>query len=323
MDKKYALLGTIWVLVVVVALITHSFFPVYVKEKADLYEPFEYSQMYLENEPYSDLIIEYDYVEGHRPNKTAMSILERKVENYTDKENVVSKLDDEIPVNHTRVGLYDSNDISELNDAYMDYGREGDTISIHVLYLDGEWKEKENVLGLSKRPYQIVIFSRVVEDFAETLDEQLEKDIFKLDVEAPVLVHEFGHLLSLVGLGYESDHEDAEYPGHCDESAGDCVMAGYVEVKEDTDEKPPLEFCELCKEDLKQIKEMEDSFGFEDLVSYGTISGQYFVGIWASSVIIGRTGKKVVYNNEYREVEKSEESYSQEEYSGFEDDYNR
>lgn len=323
MDKKYALLGTIWVLVVIAALITHSFLPAYVKERGDLYESFEYSQMYLENEPYSDLIIEYDYVEGHRPNETAIDILEEKVEKYTDKENVESVVDDQISMNHTQELFYDRNDISKLNDIYMDNGREGDTISIHVLYLDGEWKEKENVLGLSKRPYQIVIFSRVVEESAESLDTQLDKDIFKLDVEAPVLVHEFGHLLSLVGLGYESDHEDPEYSGHCDESEGDCVMAGSVEVKGDSVERPPLEFCELCQEDLEKIREMEDSFGFEDLVSFGTISGQYFVGIWASSVIIVRAGKKFESKTDYKDLERTGQSYTQKGYSRFEDDYDR
>ncbi len=317
MDKNYALLATIWVIIVVGALITYSFLPAYVKETGDLYEPFEYSQMYLENEPYSDLIIEYDYVEGYEPNETAMKILEGKVENYTDKENIKSVVDNQISENHTDFN-YNSDDIAKLNDAYMDYKREGNKISIHVLYLDGYWEENEDVLGLSKRPYQIVIFRRVIENLADR-----NLNLTGGDIEAPVLVHEFGHLLSLVGLGYESDHEDQEYPGHCDESEGECVMAAYVEVKEDTDEKPPLEFCDLCKEDIEKIREMEDSFGFEDLVSYGAISGQYFVGIWASSVILEKARKKINYMKKYESLEKFEQPYPEKENPTFEDEDDR
>lgn len=317
MDKKYALLGTVWVIVVVAALVTHSFLPAYVKEKTDRYDSFEYSQMYLENEPYSRLIIEYDYVKGHEPNETAMNILEEKVEKYTDKENIKSVIDDQISENHTKLS-YDSNDISRLNEAYMDYKREDDTISIHVLYLDGIWEENENVLGLSKRPHQIVIFMEVVENLADR-----NANLTELDIEGPVLVHEFGHLLSLVGLGYESDHEDEEYPGHCDESAGECVMAGSVEVKENTDEKPPLEFCDLCKEDLENIREMEGSFGFEDLVSYGVISSQYFIGIWASALIVDTASKNIRNREKYEVSTGSEQAYSEEEYSNFNDEYDR
>ncbi len=307
MDKKYALLGTIWVLVVVAALITHSFLPAYAKEKTGLYEPYEYSQMYLDNDPYSEVIIEYDYDEGQEPEETAMRKLEGKIENYTDKESVKRVVDDEISYDDSTLS-YDSNDISELNEKYQNYERTGNKIPIHVLYLNGVWEENPNVLGLAQRPEQIVIFSSVIRSIEE------ENDLEPGDVEAPVLIHEFGHLLSLVGLGYESDHEDIEYPGHCDESAGECVMAGSVEIKENMTNPPTTEFCELCREDIEYIRGLEDPFGLEDAISYSTIVGQYMIGIWVSSVLIDKVDKQRVkrrrYEQNYRDYYQQQEKRS-------------
>jgi len=279
MSKKYYLLVVIWVLVVVTALVTYSFLPAYVKETGDLYQPYEYSQMYLENDRYSEVVIEYDYMRGQEPDETAVMKLEEKVEEYTDKESVESVIDDQISIEE-KSASYDSNDISRLKEEYQDHERGGNKIPIHVLYLDGVWEENKDVLGLSQRPEQIVIFNSVISDIED--NSALEPG----DVEGPVLIHEFGHLLSLVGLNYESDHEDHEYPNHCDKSAGECVMAGSVEIREDMDEAPPDEFCELCEEDLEYIRDLEDPFGFEDLITYISIGGQYTIGIWGSAVLV-------------------------------------
>ncbi|MFW5945468.1 MAG: hypothetical protein ACOCTN_01160 [Candidatus Natronoplasma sp.] len=283
MDKKYAILGTIWVLVIVAALITHSFFPGFVKEKTGLYQSYEYSQMYLENDPYTDVVIEYDYIEGYEPSETAMTLLEEKIEKYTEKENIDRDVDDKITANDTKLS-YDENDISELKDAYKDHERLENTIPIHVLCLNGRWEKNPDVLGISKRPHQIVIFNDVIEEKSRNLEAER--------VEAAVLVHEFGHLLSLVELDYESDHEDKEYEGHCDESEGECVMAGYVDISEDTEEPPPIEFCELCKSDLEKIREMRDPFSFDKIISYTVISSQYFMGAWASTVLVDGVKRK-------------------------------
>ncbi len=283
MDKKYAVLGTIWVLVIIAALITHSFFPGFIKEKTGLYQSYEYSQMYLENDPYTDIVIEYDYVEGYEPSETAMTLLEEKIEKYTEKENIERDVDDKISANETKLS-YDENDISELKDAYKDHERHGNTIPIHVLYLNGRWEKNPDVLGVSKIPHQIVIFNGVIEEKSRDLEPER--------VEEAVLVHEFGHLLSLVGIGYESEHEDEEYSRHCDESEGECVMAGYVDIRENTEEPPPIEFCELCESDLETIRELRDPFSLDNIISYAVISWQYFMGVWVSTVLVDSVRRK-------------------------------
>ncbi|MFP4001317.1 MAG: hypothetical protein ACLFSM_07735 [Thermoplasmata archaeon] len=307
MSKRYYLLATVWVLVIAGALITNSFLPAYAREELDLYESYEYSQMYLENEPYSKIIIEYDYIEGHEPESTAISELEKAIQTHTNKERIESIVDDQISPSES-LPEYDSSDISRLKKKYQDHERQGNQITIHVLYLTGLWEDNINALGLSKRPEQIVIFSSVIDNI------ESQEGLDRGDIEAPVLVHEYGHLLSLVGLGYESDHEDDRYLNHCDESAGECVMAGSVEVKEDMTESPPIEFCELCREDMEHIKKIESTVGIEEYISYSIIASEYMIGIWASIVVVDSAGKKDFKRKEaereYKYEEVTEEKYS-------------
>jgi len=292
MDKKYALVGTVWVIVVVAVLLTHSFLPPMLKENLDLYETHEYSQMYLENDTYNEVIIEYDYVSSYEPTQTAKNILEKRIEEYTDKEEIITDVDDEIRWEHTS-SSYDRNDISDMKEAYMDHERGGETISIHVLYLNGFWEGNPEVLGLSKKPYSIVVFQGVIESFADETNLEPEK------IEPAVLVHEFGHLLSLVGTGYESDHQTAD-SYHCNEEAGPCVMAEAVEFKdEEEQEAPPTDFCELCEEDLEYIRDMEEDLGLVNLITTSVMGIQTLVGVGVSITIIFLKNKKRPPNYTY------------------------
>ncbi|MBS3816359.1 MAG: hypothetical protein KGY76_02215 [Candidatus Thermoplasmatota archaeon] len=285
--QKGALVGAVWVIILVAAIITGSFFPPLVKENFDLYNSYEYSQMYLEDEPYSDLVIEYDYVWEYGPTERGIGELEEKVDNYTEKEKIRTEVDDVIdPIDTTNP--YDEEDLKDLMEDYKDHERKDNTISIHVLYLNGYWKESRRTLGLSKKPYNIVIFKEALISFTSGT-----QDLAPEDIEPSVLVHEFGHLLSLVGDGYESDHEDEENDYHCNEEGGECVMDASVEIKNNTEQgPPPTDLCELCKEDLEEIKNMDRPFSFVDLMTYGIIGVEAILGIGASIAIISKDKKR-------------------------------
>ncbi len=280
--KKYGLVAVVWIVILVAILVTNSFLPPLVKENFELYEPYEYSQMYLENESYRELIIEYDHVQGREPSREAMDLLEKRVEEYTSKEVVVSKIDETIPFTENLNKIYDEDDISYYQDRYRSHQREDETIVIHVLYLDGVWKENERALGLARRPSSIVIFKDVINSLV------LDSNLGSEDVEQAVLVHEFGHLLSLVGVGYESEHEDLNNPHHCDESEGDCVMAASVEVKggDYDQEAPPNDFCHLCRNDLEYIRGKEEPFGFVYMITYAVMAGEVMIGAVMSVTVI-------------------------------------
>ncbi|MFP3871467.1 MAG: hypothetical protein ACOCTR_00660 [Candidatus Natronoplasma sp.] len=291
--KKSSLVLVICIILVVAAVITNSFLPTLVKENFELYESHEYAQMYLEDEPYSDLIVELDYVQGRIPDGEAVNSLEERIEEYTDKESVRSELDDTIPYldpdgpPYHRTDSYTKEDIAELEEEYRDHGREDSTISIYILYLDGSWKDNERALGLAKQPSFVVMFSDVIEDFSE------RSGVERRHIEKSVLVHEFGHLLSLVGIGYESDHEDPVNQHHCDERAGECVMAAAVEYTgEDNETLPPDDFCELCQKDMERIREMENEFSFAHMITYGAIAGEVVIASVVSVAVITSDDKK-------------------------------
>lgn len=261
------------VLTVIIVMVTASSLPGYLREVGNLQKPFEYAQMYLHDDPYSELIIEYDYVDGYPPSPAAVELLEQRVYQYTDKRVVTSVIDDVIHYRDTKES-YVEEDIFFLAREYKDAQRGGNTMVMHVLYLNGEWK-KENVLGLAYGGDRIVIFMETIVRLADRSD-----SVSVLDIESSVLVHEFGHLLALVGIGYDSEHEDPEYRHHCDESAGRCVMASDVEVKPvGRTQPPPDDFCSNCVEDLARIKNMKDDPGFEEFLTIGVIGGQIIVGL--------------------------------------------
>ena len=171
---------------------------------------------------------------------------------------------------------------------------------IHVTYLDGEWKE-DNVLGLSYGGDRIVIFMETIINVA-----QRSQNIQAVDIESSVLVHEWGHLLGLVGIGYESGHEDPEYQHHCDESAGSCVMNADIEIRMGRySDPPPTDFCVLCQEDMLRIKEMEDEPGLEEYLTIGVIAGIAIVAVgWILVLIPKKEDKKQefdVYKEHYNE----------------------
>lgn len=281
MGSRRRQLIILWVFLIIIILFLASIFPALIKERFNLYRPYEYSQMYLEDDPYEELIIEYDYQEGEKPNETAMNIFEEKAEKYTEKEEVRSELDQEIPFNETVTRTpFDNRDISEIREEYRTYERRGNAVSIYVLYLNGTWEEREGTLGIADRPDTIVIFQREIHEI------DLRTHMERKDIEPSILIHEFGHLLSLVGMGYESDHEDIVYPGHCDESAGECVMSGALHLRDDIDEKPPIEFCELCQEDIEYIRNKESPFGLEEGISYSLIVINFGIGILVSKSLI-------------------------------------
>lgn len=296
MNKRYGYITIVAAVTVVAVLVTASSLPGYIVEKGDLYEPFEYAQMYLNDEPYSKLIIEYDHVPGYQPSYIAMERLEEIITNYTNK-TVIHIVDDEISFRHTR-RVYNKEHVFELSDTYKDHERGGDTMVLHVMYLDGRWEE-QNVIGLSYRGDRIVIFMETIINIADRSD-NLEPH----QIESAVLIHEFGHLLSLVGIGYDSEHEDEDNKHHCDESAGRCVMNADVEVRMGRyTEEPPIVFCELCEQDIEYIRQMERSGGVEERITALVIIGIMAVGIGWIVILIPKKEVKEeeysIYNDHY------------------------
>jgi len=289
------------VFTVLLIVLSSIYLPAFFRERGDFYTSFEYAQMYLRDDRYTELIIEYNYVLGYPPSPGSKESLITTIEELSDKDSVVDVVGDGIT---PRLGIneYHRHDIEDIFDSYSHYERKGSTMVLNVLYLDGEWAENPNVLGLSYGGEYMVLFKETIHKVSLT-----SSNLGVEDVETSVLIHEFGHILGLVGIGYESNHEDDEYEHHCDESAGRCVMSASVEIKMGGySEEPPTEFCELCLEDIERIRFMEDDWGVEEHLTILVVGGQAAIGAVWVAVCISPKGKEEydLYQDYYDDIDK-------------------
>ncbi len=124
------------------------------------------------------------------------------------------------------------------------------TATIHFLYLNGRMEEARNALAVAYRASSIAIFP-------DQIDAAANPVVSPRSIEEAVTVHEAGHLLGLVNIGYRSprDHEDPEHKGHSRNK--DSVMYWAVEsldVANVLAGGPPTEFDRDDKADLADRK---------------------------------------------------------------------
>lgn len=226
------------------------------KSKTKLSKPGDYAKDYLKDDRYTKIIVEIDYVSNYPPSDEALNTLYDRIDTYTDKENIFIDRSDSFQAADTS---YSVRDMEELEEKYRNLENTEDTIVIYIIYLNGQFSEDSNVLGLAYSASSFAIFKERIDDidiplWARLLGAGTE------DFEKSVVVHEFGHLLALVNIGYESnaEHEDAEHPHHCTET--DCVMyyavegSGIVNMINTGSPTPPNDYCDYCKDDLRKLK---------------------------------------------------------------------
>lgn len=216
----------------------------------------DYANHYLSDEKYTKLIVEIDYVEGYEPSQKAIDILESRINTYCDKQNVYI-LQKRITSSKSS---YSKDDINDLEDEHRDYKKSGSDIVAYVLYLNGVYSSNDDVLGIAYGPSSIAIFKEKIDSV--NIPILATGLVDNTDYEKSVLVHEFGHLLALVNLGYESerDHEGS-YSHHCKDD--NCVMYHSVETVSirslvtQENPVPPSDFCNDCRFDLNKLKSGE------------------------------------------------------------------
>jgi hypothetical protein len=212
-----------------------------------------YAKGYLQGSKYTRLIIEVDYVEGNAPSSKAMETLKARINSYCDKQDVLI-LEKRIT---TSKSSYSDEDIRNLEDEHRNYQKSGSDIVAYVLYLNGQYSENEDVLGIAYGASSVAIFKEKIDNlnipfWATTL-------VDHGDYEKAVLVHEFGHLLAMVNIGYESDrNHEGNYKHHC--KYEECVMYHAIEtvsiltLLSQENPEPPSDFCIDCQYDLGKLK---------------------------------------------------------------------
>jgi len=205
----------------------------------------------LRSDDYSRLHIEINYVTEYSPDSDAVDLLKQRIQETTDKTSV--------SVSQNAFGSTDSSysleEIIAIEKEQRERYKSGNTFIIHILYLNGEYEDNDQTLGLAYKGSSFVIFKEAVEDavpfggFSRISAEDIEKS---------VIVHEYGHLVALVNNGYESphDHEDPDHPNHSNND--ESVMYWAIEsqdIANQIDGEPPNNFDSNDLDDLKLMKE--------------------------------------------------------------------
>jgi hypothetical protein len=133
----------------------------------------------------------------------------------------------------------------------------GSDIVAYVLYLNGVYSTNDDALGLAYGASSIAIFKEKIDNAAIPIWATNQVD--NTDYEKSVLIHEFGHLLAMVNIGYESErnHEDT-HKHHCKNER--CVMFYSIETVSiitlvtQSNPLPPSDFDDDCRHDLNMLK---------------------------------------------------------------------
>jgi len=201
----------------------------------------------LRGDPYGELLLEISYVEGNAPDSTALDLVKQRISETTEKSSISIKQhafgsDDD---------SYTLDEVMVLEDRERTRHKEGDTFVVHLLYLNGEYADNPDALGVAYRGSSIVIFKEQIEDAAFLF-------VSAQDIEKAVLVHEYGHLVALVNIGYTSphDHEDPDHPGHStnDESVMYWAVES-VDLGNQLAGEPPNQFDSDDLDDLQRMRE--------------------------------------------------------------------
>jgi hypothetical protein len=216
----------------------------------------DFAEHYLQDTKYTKLLLEIDYVEGYKPSNQALNVLKDRIDTYGDKDEIIVI---DKPFSSSK-SSYSQEDIRALEKENRDYENTDKIIVCYVLYLNGRFSEDENVLGVAYSASSMAIFKERIYEIG--IPFWAENFIDSEDYEESVIVHEFGHLLSLVNIGYESerDHEGSN-AHHCVNE--NSVMYHMIETASIIDlitpegPKPPSDFGADCQHDLGKIKSGE------------------------------------------------------------------
>ena len=129
---------------------------------------------------YSTIHLEINYVTGNSPDSDALNLLKQRIKEVTDKSTVT--------VSQNSFGStqnsYTLEEILEIENEERSRFKSGNTFVIHILYLNGEYKDNDQTLGLAYSGTSFVMFKEKIEDAAFLL-------ISAKDIEKSVIVHEF------------------------------------------------------------------------------------------------------------------------------------
>lgn len=173
---------------------------------------------FLTSDDYDRLVVQVQYVEGHRPSDAGLQHLRDFLASRLNKPSGVT-VQIGAPLQIQSQATYSAAEIRTLEQAHRTVFTEEGTLAAYLLFLDGAFAQADNVLGLAYNNTSMAIFQEKIE--ANTGGAlQPSQSV----VEGTVANHEVGHLLGLVnnGAAMVAPHQDPANGHHCDDEQ--CLM---------------------------------------------------------------------------------------------------
>jgi len=200
----------------------------------------------LSAESFDRVVVEVQYVDGAAPTAEALESLRMFLEGRLNKPaGIVIQSPDQIAI--TQQARYSAGDVRGIEEQHRTVFTEGTTLAVYVLFLDGEYEDDPNVLGIAYNNTSTAIFGEKVRQHTGVGQPPRAR------VEATVASHELGHLMGLVDNGSDmvAEHQDEEHGRHCDDES--CLMYYAVDTTDILafliDDAPSLD--QDCIDDLQ------------------------------------------------------------------------
>jgi hypothetical protein len=206
------------------------------------------TKVYLRSTPAKSLAIEIDWVTGRDPASSAIDHLTTVLRRELDKPGgITAQRGNRIGAGRTAWSL---DDLRALERANRSSHSGGSRATIWIAYVDGRFADNANALAVTYSASAAVIFRDRIDDAATSI-------VIEQGIERSVLLHEVGHILALVNIGYQSrfNHEDPQHPHHSNNP--DSVMYWAVEdisVRNILAGGPPDDFDSADRADLAQLR---------------------------------------------------------------------
>lgn len=172
----------------------------------------------LSDTDFDRLVVQVQYVEGFRPTDEALLRLEDFLNARVNKPGgVVVQLDEPLRIDTRET--YSPAEVRALEAEHRTAFTEEGTLATYLLFLDGEYSESSNVLGIAYNNTSMAIFSETIRQHSGGAFGPSHAT-----VETAVANHEIGHLLGLVNNGsdMQTEHQDEPNGSHCDNDR--CLM---------------------------------------------------------------------------------------------------
>lgn len=205
----------------------------------------EMALSYLRSAPHGRLVVEVDAAQGVALNAASLDTLRTRLTENLGKSGGIS-IETGGSFSSSR-SAWSLSDIRAAEQANRSRHSSGSTATMWVGVFNGSYAEDDSVLGVAYSASSFAVFPERIAAAGNLL-------VSSASIERSVLVHEAGHLLGMVNVGWKSaiDHEDPDHPGHSKNP--DSVMYWAIESIDVVDiltGGPPDDFDSDDKADLR------------------------------------------------------------------------